>query len=596
MQQPASNSNDLNHMEENNSDIIPTSNDSLERAWKGKTDLLASRVESLEKLVAHLQGEVDALSTGKAAIRQLAKSTLKRINLYDLIYDNHQVFVPIYNFFSRDKWRPSTIYRATMEDPLMHAQSMSIKSAQKQQKNNLTRPTLVEATSIEDDIFINLNNQDIECAVFLRQITDEMLSIEDIRKFSSIFVGLKKVLCLGPDQTTLHLLLCLSRLGAEVSCISLSTISEDLATSSCDLHDFSLSDLLMRDKNDLDEYDAIILGSLTNRNDINLLKQCLSSKTRFLTVNIEPDELDISDLICEKDSEILIGSLRIYKLESSIWTSPIENLYDFQEHGYWPWKVVLNNIPEKMPSGRDWPKISIVTAIYNSGKFLEETIRSVIYQGYPNLEYIVIDGGSSDNTLKLLHRYNAEIAVWVSETDKGQSNAINKGFQRATGAIFAWLNGDDCYPPGSLFKVAMAFDKYNSDLIVGGCEVVRNLASEPSHTHHSLLPIGETVNLPLTQLLDLDNCWQKGHFFHQPEVFWQREIWQKSGGFVDESLYYSMDYDLWVRMAACGAKVTNVPDILATFRIHSDQKTYGSELPFLPELKTVNENYLKKFN
>ena len=109
-----------------------------------------------------------------------------------------------------------------------------------------------------------------------------------------------------------------------------------------------------------------------------------------------------------------------------------------------------------MPDGKTWPKISIVTPSYNQGEFIERTIRSVLLQGYPNLEYIIIDGGSTDRSVELIGKYEPFIRYWVSEPDKGQSNAINKGFQHASGGIFAWLNSDDIYLPGALVAVAKA--------------------------------------------------------------------------------------------------------------------------------------------
>ena len=111
---------------------------------------------------------------------------------------------------------------------------------------------------------------------------------------------------------------------------------------------------------------------------------------------------------------------------------------------------------------------------------------------------------------------------------------------------------------------------------------------EPHHIHRSTIPLGRIDRLRLDHLLDLEGCWQKGWFFHQPEVFFSREIFDRAGGFVDEKLYYSMDYDLWVRLAKAGAKICAIPEILAIFREHKNQKTGGAHLPFLPELREVN--------
>jgi len=168
---------------------------------------------------------------------------------------------------------------------------------------------------------------------------------------------------------------------------------------------------------------------------------------------------------------------------------------------------------------------------------------------------------------------------------------LNKGFSFATGEILAWLNSDDRYLPGTLLRVALAFDTYDADIVAGGCALVQGNDELPFRTHHNAMPIGRAIPLPLDRLLDIDGSWQKGDFFYQPEVFWSRDIWLQSGARVDEKLFYSMDYELWVRMAQQGARIVHIPDTLALFRIHENQKTSGNELPFLPELRQVNEAF-----
>lgn len=244
-----------------------------------------------------------------------------------------------------------------------------------------------------------------------------------------------------------------------------------------------------------------------------------------------------------------------------------------------------------LPSGRPWPRISVVTATLNQGDFLEETIRSVLGQEYPDLEYIVIDGGSTDGTTDILTRYRDRLARCVSGPDEGQGDALNKGFALATGSLLAWLNSDDRYPAGALWRAALAFDTYGADMVAGGCALVRDRADEVLRVHHSTLPVGRVVSLPRARLLDIDGSWTRGDFFYQPEVFWTRELWEAAGGRVAKDLYYSMDYELWVRMAGCGARVVHVPDTLAVYRMHKAQKTDGAELPYLPELKQVAARY-----
>lgn len=235
-----------------------------------------------------------------------------------------------------------------------------------------------------------------------------------------------------------------------------------------------------------------------------------------------------------------------------------------------------------------WPKISVVTTSFNQGAYLEETIRSVLDQNYPNLEYLVVDGGSTDGSLEILQRYSDRLAWWVSEKDQGQSHALNKGFAKSTGRILAWLNSDDRLAPGSLFTVAQQFLLHATDLVAGRCARVADRAPQPRHVHRSVLTFGQIQPLPLAELLDLDRCWLQGWFFHQPEVFFSRDIFDRAGGRLREDLYYSMDYDLWVRMARAGAKILPLPEILALFREHAKQKTGGPDVPYLPELRAVN--------
>ncbi len=247
----------------------------------------------------------------------------------------------------------------------------------------------------------------------------------------------------------------------------------------------------------------------------------------------------------------------------------------------WPYAFQGRPLPESLPSGAPWPKISVVTPSFNQGRFIEETILSVLHQGYPNLEYIVVDGGSTDETLAVVGRYRDRLTHFESQRDRGQSHAINKGFARATGEILTWLNSDDQFAPGALAAAALAFHTSKADLVAGVCEIFKAGAHVQSHL--TGCPDGP---LPLDDLLDLERGWLAGRFFYQPEVLFTRDAWQRAGGRVDESLFYSMDYELWLRMAHAGARLHVIGRPIAHFRSHEDQKTqqkhdggYIKELP-----------------
>ncbi|NRA56567.1 MAG: glycosyltransferase, partial [Phycisphaerales bacterium] len=140
----------------------------------------------------------------------------------------------------------------------------------------------------------------------------------------------------------------------------------------------------------------------------------------------------------------------------------------------WPWVVPdSRSLPPTMPDGSPWPKITVVTPTYNQGQFIEETILSVIHQNYPNLEHILMDGNSPDNTMEIVDKYRDHFAVIVSEKDEGQSDAINKGFERATGELLTWINSDDMLAPGALAAAAIAYKTSGADFINGVAQIFR---------------------------------------------------------------------------------------------------------------------------
>jgi tetratricopeptide (TPR) repeat protein/glycosyltransferase involved in cell wall biosynthesis len=257
----------------------------------------------------------------------------------------------------------------------------------------------------------------------------------------------------------------------------------------------------------------------------------------------------------------------------------------------WPYASINTyEAPPSLPDGSPWPKISIVTPSYNQGEFIEETILSVIHQDYPNLEYILIDGGSTDKTMEIVDRYRESFSYVVSEADNGQSAALNKGFSRATGEIFTWLNSDDRLAPNALYAVALAFYSSKADVVAGICQVFRN--DLEIERHLTSCPNGE---IALADILDVENCWLKGKFFYQPEVMFSRAIWEKAGGSIDESLYYSMDYELWARFAANQARIQVIGYPVAQYRMHTQQKTSTIE-KYEPELIATRDLLQRRFN
>ncbi|TZG27947.1 glycosyltransferase [Sphingomonas montanisoli] len=229
---------------------------------------------------------------------------------------------------------------------------------------------------------------------------------------------------------------------------------------------------------------------------------------------------------------------------------------------------------------RAWPRISVVVPTRNQAQYISDTLDSILRQAYPNLELIVVDGASTDVTRLILERYAKHITVLISEPDEGQSHAINKGMFAASGEILTWLNSDDLFADGALHAAAFAFMTSGADIVAGVCDIF----GEDNIVQRRHLPCVLGENLPLASILDLENGWLRGQFFHQPEVMFTRDIWERAGGSVDQALFYSMDYDLWARMAKCGARIAVIGRTIAQFRTHRFQKTSTVDA-YLPELK-----------
>jgi glycosyltransferase involved in cell wall biosynthesis len=225
----------------------------------------------------------------------------------------------------------------------------------------------------------------------------------------------------------------------------------------------------------------------------------------------------------------------------------------------------------------DWPRITIVTPTLNQAPYIERTILSVLNQNYPNLEYMILDGGSTDGTLDIVKKYKPYLAYWRSTPDDGQAAALKEGFARATGEIFAWINSDDMYLR-DVFKHVAGMMKAQPfmDVCYG------NMLLIDSRGHF----VGERkLTVCSTRFINLG--FRYGGFgVYQPASFWRRETYEQVGG-IDPSLYFDMDNDLFIRFVLKGSHFTFVPRSLVAFRIHEASKTFQlqdaskSEIPLL---------------
>lgn len=205
------------------------------------------------------------------------------------------------------------------------------------------------------------------------------------------------------------------------------------------------------------------------------------------------------------------------------------------------------------------PSFSIVTPSFNQGQFLEATLRSVLDQNYPALEYVVQDGGSTDESLQILERYRSRLHHVESRRDNGQAHAINLGFQKATrGQIMAWLNSDDLLLPGTLHYVADFFARHPEVDVVYGHRIIIDTQGRE---------VGRWVLPP-----HCDTMLQWADYVPQETLFWRRRLWERVGG-LDESFQFAMDWDLLLRFRDAGARFVRLPRFLGAFRVHAEQKT-----------------------
>lgn len=230
-----------------------------------------------------------------------------------------------------------------------------------------------------------------------------------------------------------------------------------------------------------------------------------------------------------------------------------------------------------------YPKISIVTPSFNDAKYLETTIRSVIDQGYPNLEYVIIDGGSTDGSVDIIKKYEGKIAYWISGKDEGMYHALQKGLQRTTGEVMGWINSDDILHPQSLFTLGQIFGDFPSVQWVQGFP---NTVDEN----------GRMVLATSVYEVDKLFFYQRKHarsykYIQQESTYWRRSLWDQAGGYVSTTYKYAGDFELWMRFFK-HAKLHNIYALLGSFRLSREgQASIDHYNDYVAETFRILESY-----
>jgi glycosyltransferase involved in cell wall biosynthesis len=244
----------------------------------------------------------------------------------------------------------------------------------------------------------------------------------------------------------------------------------------------------------------------------------------------------------------------------------------------WPWTEECAPLPAARPDGSPWPRVSIVTPVYNQGHYLEETLRSVLLQGYPDLEHVVVNDGSSDDSEEVVKRYAPWLSYWVTQPNQGQRAAINRGFEHVTGQVLAYLNSDDLLLPGALERAALEIDPARGrHVIMGRCRFTDSDGRYVGIEHPARFSSHARVL----------EVW-KGHAIPQPSVFWTPEVWRACGPIL-EDLW--VDYGLFCRFSK-RYRFHLVDQVLSTYRLHPESKTQTSgEARRLREVVAISRRY-----
>lgn len=238
----------------------------------------------------------------------------------------------------------------------------------------------------------------------------------------------------------------------------------------------------------------------------------------------------------------------------------------------WPWTEAPEPLPARPPGGGSWPVISIVTPSYNQGCYIEETIRSVLLQGYPNLEYFIIDGGSGDETVDIIRKYEPWLGGWVSEKDKGQSDAINKGFARCTGEIFNWMCSDDLLTPGALAVVAEAFLDDGCDVLAGACYCQYD--EDPARSGTRSAKVAGWEETPYHAAI-----WQ-------PSCYFRRSLVDRDD-LVLRDMHFCMDRELWCYFFRRGARWKWTEAVLSHYRFTGANKSVVGGTRIIDEISRI---------
>ncbi|MGL6284596.1 MAG: glycosyltransferase, partial [Microcoleaceae cyanobacterium] len=280
------------------------------------------------------------------------------------------------------------------------------------------------------------------------------------------------------------------------------------------------------------------------------------------------------------------SSAKMYFNQTLAWQPNLSSLPDFRKMQ----ERLTNHFAGQKPTKKSLtvinqsplPIISIVTPSLNQGEFLEECIDSILSQNYPRLEYVIMDGGSTDKSVAIIQKYEKYLSYWQSEKDGGQYLAINSGFARTTGEIMAWLNADDKYHPEALFKVAFALQKYPQ---------IEWMMGQPTQWNRAGKLVYIVSNIPAwSRLLLLSKEWLKNdQWIQQESTFWRRSLWLKSGGKLRDDIKLAGDFELWLRFSRF-AQLFVILDQLGGFRSYPEQRSKLYFQQYLQEIdQVINE-------